>query len=47
MRKVIIGKDICIFGYMLEFVLEVGFVVVGLKVIFIGLMLMLVVVYFI
>lgn len=43
--KIIIGKDMCIFGYMLEFVLEVGFVVVGLLVLFIGFMLMLVVVY--
>lgn len=43
--KIIIGKDMCIFGYMLELVLEVGLVVVGFFVFFIGLMLILVVVY--
>lgn len=33
--KIIIGKDMCIFGYMLELVLEVGLVVVGFFVFFI------------
>lgn len=43
--KIIIGKDICILGYMLELVLEVGLVVVGFFVLFIGFMLILVIVY--
>lgn len=47
MKKVIIGKDICIFGYMLELVFEVGLIVVGLFVVFVGLMLIFVIVYLI
>lgn len=44
---VVIGKDICIFGYMFEVVLEVGLVVVGVDVQLLGLMLILVVVFLI
>lgn len=44
-RKIIIGKDTRIFGYMLELVLEAGLAVAGFFVFFIGSMLISVVVY--
>lgn len=47
MNKVFIGKDMCIFGYMLELFLEVGLLVVGINIGLLGFMLMLVIVYFI
>lgn len=46
-KKVIIGKDICILGYMLEILFEVGLIVVGIDVVFLGFMLIFVVVYLI
>lgn len=30
--RVVIGKDICFLGYMIEFVLVLGFIVIGMDV---------------
>lgn len=42
---VLIGKDMCVLGYMFEVVFEVGFLVVGVDVMLVGLMLIFGVVY--
>lgn len=45
--EVLIGKDMWFFGYMLELVFEVGFLVVGVDVCLVGFLFILVVVYLI
>lgn len=44
-KEVLVGKDICVSGYMLEFVLEVGLLVVGVNIVLVGFIFILVVVY--